>query len=244
MITNDISINGTFKMRINFNLKSIGGNKSQIWLTTTINNERVRIYTRLLIEPEYWIKTKRNQEGERTKEDDSLDRVQLQYNRKINTELTRILDYCHQYGAEVSSNHLMSEHLDHNAKNFKSYINDKLRGIEASSRKNPTNFINAYIKRKTDMVNKDTQLKISSGTIYNHRNALARLQKFCEDKKIRFTWELFNARFEECFTAWMMENNYAANTIASQFSIIKVWLNEAEIEGLITDKYFRRYKTK
>lgn len=41
-----------------------------------------------------------------------------------------------------------------------------------------------------------------------------------------------------------MDKDYAANTIASQFSIMKVWLSEAEMEGLITDKAFHRYTTK
>lgn len=244
MIENEVSINGTFRMRINFNLKGIGSQKSQIWLTTTINKERVRVYTGLLIEPEYWIKTTRAQIGERATEDSSLGRVQLKYNKDVNKGLKKILDYCHQYGVEVSQSHLMNNGMEHNAKNFTNYINCKIRGIEATIRKNPVEFINAYIERKAQMVNKDTQRKIVSGTIYNHRNALQRLQKFCADKHIRLTWELFNAQLEERFTAWMMSKNYTANTIAAQYSIMKVWLGEAEIEGLITDKAFHRYTTK
>lgn len=59
MIHNDINQNKAFQLRINFNLKSlknIGTEKSQIWLTTTINGERVRIYTKLLIKEEHWQK--------------------------------------------------------------------------------------------------------------------------------------------------------------------------------------------
>ena len=244
MIENEVSINGTFRMRINFNLKGIGSQKSQIWLTTTINKERVRIYTGLLIEPEFWIKTTRTQVGERANEDSSLSRVQLNYNKGINKELKKILGYCRLYGVEVSQNHLMNNEMEHNAKNFTNYINCKLRGVEATIRKKPADFINAYIERKSQMVNRDTQRKIVNGTIYNHRNALKRLQKFCADKNIRLVWELFNAQFEERFTAWMMSKNYTANTIAAQYSIMKVWLSEAEIEGLITDKSFHRYTTK
>lgn len=244
MIENEVSINGTFRMRINFNLKGIGSQKSQIWLTTTINKERVRIYTGLLIDPEFWIKTTRKQAGERANEDSSLSRVQLNYNKGINKELKKILGYCRLYGVEVSQNHLMNNEMEHNAKNFTNYINCKLRGVEATIRKKPADFINAYIERKSQMVNRDTQRKIVNGTIYNHRNALKRLQKFCADKNIRLVWELFNAQFEERFTAWMMSKNYTANTIAAQYSIMKVWLSEAEIEGLITDKSFHRYTTK
>lgn len=90
--------------------------------------------------------------------------------------LRKILNYCHEYGAQVSQNYLMNNGMEHNAHNFKSYINNKLRGVEASINKNPVDFINAYIERKSQMVNKDTQRKIVDGTIYNHRNALKRLQ--------------------------------------------------------------------
>ena len=244
MVENEVSINGRFSMKINFNLKGIGSKKSQIWLTTTINKERVRIYTGLKIEPDYWIKTTRTQIGERASEDSALGNVQLKYNKGINKELKQILDYCHQYGIEVSQSHLMSNGMEHNAKNFTNYINAKIRGVEVTIRKKPIDFINAYIERKSEMVNRDTQRKIVDGTIYNHRNALKRLQKFCADKSIRLVWEIFNTQFEERFTAWMISKNYTANTIAAQYSIMKVWLGEAEIQGLITDKSFHRYQTK
>lgn len=243
MISNNL-ISEKFKMRVNFNLKGIGGRKSQIWLTTTINKKRVRIYTGLLIEPEYWIRAARNQEGGSVVEDTSLGRVQLRQNKNVNKRLKQILNYCHEYGVIVSQSHLMDNGMEHNADNFTKYINSKIRGVEASIRKNPEDFINNYIERKSQMVNKDTQRKIVDGTVYNHRNALQRLQKFCEDKRIRLTWELFNAQFEERLTAWMMGKNYAANTIASQYSIMKVWLREAEFQGIITDKSFHRYRTK
>lgn len=242
MIENNIS--QKFTMRINFNLKRIGGRKSQIWLTTTINKQRARVYTGLLIEPEYWIKASRDEIGGKALEDDALGRVQLKYNRYINKELRKIISYCHEYGALVCQNHLMSSNFEHNKENFESFLKNKIRGVEASVRKNPEDFINNYIERKSQMVNKDTQRKIVDGTVYNHHNALQRLQKFCEDKRIRLTWELFNAQLEERLTAWMISKNYAANTIATQYSIMKVWLREAEFQGIITDKSFHRYRTK
>lgn len=244
MIDNNISMSEKFRMRVNFNLKGIGGRKSQIWLTSTINKQRARVYTGLLIEPEYWIKVSKNQIGGKALEDDSLGRVQLRYNKHINKELRKIISYCHEYGALVCQNHLMSSNFEHNKENFENFLKNKIRGVEASIRKNPVDFINAYIERKSQMVNKDTQRKIVDGTVYNHRNALQRLQKFCEDKRIRLTWELFNAQFEERLTAWMISKNYAANTIATQYSIMKVWLREAEYQGIITDKSFHRYRTK
>lgn len=245
MVENEISIDNSFMMRVNFNLKSIGGKKSQIMLTTTINKERVRIYTGLLIEPQFWIKTSRSEIGERANESTSLGRVQCEYNHKINLELRKILGFCREYGVEISQSHLAVNHpMIHSKDNFEEFMRSKIRGVEANIRKNPVEFINAYIARKANMVNRDTQRRIVSGTVYNHKNALRRLKQFCDENRLRIVWELFDARLEENFTSWMMDRGYSANTIASQYSIMKVWLTEAEIENLIVNKAFHRYTTK
>ncbi|WP_291530621.1 tyrosine-type recombinase/integrase [Bacteroides sp. UBA939] len=244
MVSNEVSIANRFVMRVNFNLKGIGGRRSQIWLSTTINKERARVYTTLLIEPEFWLKTTRTQEGGGAVESSTLNAIQNKYNKKINKELEKILDYCKEYGVMVSQSHLMSNVMEHSKTNFEAFLNSKIRGIEVKTRKCPEEFVKAYIERKINMVNKDTQRKIVDGTIYNHQNALQRLERFCREKNQRLVWELFNNRLEENFTAWLMEQNYSVNTIASQYSIMKVWLREAEMEGLINDKSFHRYTTK
>lgn len=248
MIENNISIDGRFQMRVNFNLKDtsrVGGKKAQIYLTTTINRERVRLFTGLSIEPEYWIKTTRAQIGEMAREDSSLGRVQLQYNKNINKELKKILGYCKEYGVEVSNTTLMNDPiLTHSKEHFEEFMKSKIRGEEANIRRNPQIFIENYINRKSTMTNRDTSRRITKGTIYNHKNALRRLLLFCTEKRLRFVWELFDARFEELFTAWMQDNGYAANTIASQFSVMKIWLTEAECDGISIDKRYHKWITK
>ena len=81
MIENEININGRFSLRVNFNLVMKKGSKAQIWLTTTINRQRVRIYTGLRIEPEYWIRAERNQVGERAIVDGNISAVQKRANK-------------------------------------------------------------------------------------------------------------------------------------------------------------------
>ena len=76
-------------------------------------------------------------------------------------------------------------------------------------RKNPLEFIQDYIERKKSMTNKSTKRTLCSGTIYNHMNALKRLQAFCSEKKLGLVWELFNRKLEDKFTAWMNEKGYA-----------------------------------
>lgn len=247
MITNEVNRNKAFQLRINFNLKSlknIGTEKSQIWLTTTINGKRVRIYTKLLIKEEHWLKKGKGEIGECAKEDASLGNIILKENKVINKQLRKIIGYCQEYGTLVSENHLCNNPIEYSGIAFKAFIEDKIRGVEASYSKNPKAFIEAYIQRKSVMTNRDTGRKIANGTIYNHKNALKRIEDFCKEKGLSFTWQIFNKRFEEIFTEWLVGKEYTQNTIAAQYSIIKVWLREAEESNFITDKAFHHYPTK
>lgn len=253
MITSEISVDGKTIMRVNFNLidknkgkgegQSGEDGKQQIWLTTTINNERARVYTRLRIAPCYWIKKTRNETGERALEDGNFSAVQKKENKRINMELEKILIYCKEYANLVSESNLMEDALPFNKNTFVKYMSDRIRGKEAVIRKNAEEFIKDYIQRKATMVNPKTGRKISEGTVYNHIHALQILQQFCQDKHKRIVWELFDKKFSEAYTAWQNEQGFASNTIASHYSIIKVWLKDAESEGFITDKSFHKYPT-
>lgn len=248
MIKSNTFIENGFEMRINFNLKDtsrVRGRKSQILLTTTINRKRARVLTGLTIQPQFWIKKAKNQVGEMAREDSSLGRVQLEYNKNINKELKRILNYCKEYAHEVNRTDLMNDTpLTHSKENFEEFMKNKLRGQEANIRKRPKCFIEEYIQRKSRMTNRDTSRRISSGTVYNHKNSLRRLMLFCEEEHLSLDWELFNSRFEERFTAWLQDKGYAANTIASQYSTMKIWLSEAEASGIEVDKRYNKWITK
>ena len=238
MVENHFYIDREYSMRVNFNLKAVG-KKSQIWITTTINKQRARVFTKLLIEPQHWLKTTRTQIGEKATEDPAIGAVQLRYNKGVNKELKRILDYCREYVKTITEGE-----QDHTKENFENYLKNKINGVEADIRKNPLSFIQDYIERKKCMVNRATQRRIGKGTIYNHNNALKRLQKFCSDNRFALTWQLFDKRFEERLTLWLIEQDYSANTIATQFSIIKVWLKEAELNNIEIDKCYHSYTTK
>ena len=238
MVENYFYIDRNFSMRVNFNLKPVG-KKSQIWITTTIEKQRARVFTKLLIAPQYWLKTTRTQLGEKASEDPAIGAVQLRHNKKVNKGLKEVLAYCKEYTQEVTAGE-----LEHTKDNFVNFLNNKLNGRDTNMKKNPLLFIKDYIERKKRMTNKTTQRNIVSGTIYNHSNTLKRLQEFCDSNRLALTWQLFNSRFEERFTAWLLEKKYSANTIASTFSIIKVWLKEAELNNIEIDKCYHSYTTK
>ena len=58
-------------------------------------------------------------------------------------------------------------------------------------------------------------------------------------------WELFDKFFEDDFEEWfVIEKGYAANTLASQFSIMKVWLKVAKEDKLIENTSVNHWPTK
>lgn len=242
MIRTEISADNTFEMKVHFNLKRIGGTRSQIWLVATIKRVRVKIYTGLLIEPKYWCQAS-GVNGERALESSSISSVANRENRAINQRLKEILSYCKEYGVWVSANNIDECNVKHNAFNFKQHITCRLKGERALERLSTEDYIMQYIERKRTHVNKTSNRILSSGTIYNHTNALNRVKRYCTYKRKRVVWELFNRAFEDDFRAWMNTHKYAPNTIASTFSIIKVWLKEAERDGLITDTSYKNYRT-
>ena len=240
----------TTKLRVNFNLKSthrVGGNRSQIWLSTTINGERVRIYTRQLIIPEHWIKSNRSEiGGGMAREDNTIGRVANKDNKAINKALKQILTYCDDYLKLVCADNLQTteiNRLELSPVTFKEYVECRIIGNDYLKRFNAEDFIKDYISDKRKEVNHTTGKKLSCGTLYNHQNAFNRLLQFAESKNIKITWSLFTKDFERDFTSWMTEKGFTPNTIATQYSIIKVWLTEAEKRNLIEDKSFHHYRT-
>lgn len=242
-----IEIKDKMAMNVSFTLKDLtrlGVSKSQIWLGTTIYGTRVRIYTHLLIEPCLWLKNSSRGNGGMALEDASLGQVNLKECKAINKRLKEIIGFCQDYADAVTKNTLHDEALEHSAENFKTFIYAKIDGKDEKRQLDVEDYIGNYIQTKCSMLNKDTKRQLSKGTIYNHRNSLRRLQQFCKEKRIKLTWKLFDRKFETKFTEWLCSQSYSANTIACQYSVMKVWLTEAETDNLITDKAFHKYPTK
>ena len=146
MVENECYINRKFTMRVNFNLKPVS-DKSQIWLTTTIDKQRARVFTKLLIAPQYWLKTTRTQLGEKASEDPAVGAVQLRHNKEVNKGLKVVLAYCKEYTKEVTAGE-----LEHTKENFENYLKNKINGKNTDIKKRPLTFIQDYIERKKQMV--------------------------------------------------------------------------------------------
>jgi len=130
----------------------------------------------------------------------------------------------------------------------KAIRNYKEKEIEEKIHKEltPSMYFEKYIDSLTKRVIKRTRTYMSPSTIEHHKIILKRYKKFIQDNRlISDTFDIFNNKFESAFETWCYDKqNYTPNTIATTFSVMKVWLNEAENEGLIKTKDFHQWKSK
>lgn len=95
-------------------------------------------------------------------------------------------------------------------------------------------------------VNPRTGTLIAPRTIGHHKVVLKRFKAFFEYKKWgNGTFAVFDKKFGQMMEQWMLVcKGYSANTVPATFSVLKVWLNAAEEEGLIPDRSFHSLKSK
>lgn len=111
----------------------------------------------------------------------------------------------------------------------------------------PTEFFQNYVdnilpKRKNEHRG---GIYVSKGTITNHKIVLGRYKEYIRDRKIKDTFDLFRRGYDDDMRTWCFDSkNYTPNTVCATFAIMKVWLGEAESEGLITDKSFHKWNGK
>lgn len=109
----------------------------------------------------------------------------------------------------------------------------------------PLQFFQSYVDTMHSKVDAHTGRFISDRTIAHHKCVLNRFQSFFAEKHIKDDFSVFDARFQELFIEWAYTSkNYRYNTIPASFSLLKVWLNEAMRQGLMTDDTFKSYRSK
>lgn len=109
----------------------------------------------------------------------------------------------------------------------------------------PSEYFLNYIENMTKTVIKRTGTFRQKETQGHHNIVFKRYMDFLSYSRWADDFSIFGEQFEAKFEYWgLSERNYTANTIAASFSIFKVWLNQAEKEGLIKDPTFHGWKTK
>ena len=111
--------------------------------------------------------------------------------------------------------------------------------------KTPTEFFQEYINGLANKVNPRTGTFVSKDTITNHKIVLKRFNAFLTHTNLIDSFTIFDKRFEDKLESFLLkEYNYTPHTICATNSILKVWLKEAEREGLLQDTSYQSMKTK
>ena len=116
----------------------------------------------------------------------------------------------------------------------------------AKKTKTPTEFFQEYIDGLSNKVNPRTGTLMSHGTITNHKIVLKRYKSFLAHYNYVDSFYLFDKKFESKLETFLLkEFNFTTHTVCATNSILKVWLREAEREGLLKDKTsFKSMKSK
>lgn len=110
----------------------------------------------------------------------------------------------------------------------------------------PLQYFHKVVEEMPKKVVRRTSKIIERRTVGHHEIVLKRFERFVNYKHwVASSFSMFDKRFESEMEQWMLSvEGYSANTVAATFSVMKIWLKQAEEEGLITDKSFHNWKSK
>lgn len=204
--------------------------------------ERYKISIGKKILPELWNK--------KTKEayiSNDMPQLQQRHLKRLNKYINQVKEIVAENFEQLK---YWNDSLGYEARNI---IREKINKIgqeevKEEKKKNISvlDFVQKVIDDMPNKLVKRTGKFIDERTVGHHKIIKKRLEKFFAFKKWGDgTFDLFNKKFENEMEKWMLQTEeYTPNTVCATFSVMKVWLNQAEEEGLIKDGSFHSWKSK
>jgi integrase len=230
---------------VNFNLKNVSNPNAYelIYFISIIKGVKVKVSTGQKALVKSW-----NKELQRCNTGSLYTQRDNKHSKKVNTFLDGLVeDSKRQYTAFMNSA-TMYQTPDDFKKRIQFCIRKKIENIVEDEKKEsikPLQYFEVLIKKMPEKIIKSKGTFIEEKTIEHHKTVFKRIKSFFKDNGKIDSFSVFNKFFESEFENWgYTKKNYANNTIPATFSVLKVWLNEAENEGLITDKSFHNYRSK
>ena len=232
----------------NFNLKSTRDPESEqlLYVITIFKKERVKVSIGKKVLVKCW-----NVKEQRCIISTEFSEQINRYNKRINKFLSKLQEDLEH---EFSINNNFEYHegpcgSKEYIKHLISYAIDKLTGKEQDEikkkRTTPLEFFKGYIENMPQRIVSVTNTYTSPGTIAHHKCVYKRFCEFFRDECIKNDFSVFDNYFPKRFENWaFIKRNYKSNTIPTSFNVLKVWLNEAVRQGLLSDLTFREYKSK
>ncbi|MCM1220727.1 MAG: site-specific integrase [Bacteroides sp.] len=239
-------------IKLNYALKS-EVDKTQpalLYVMFTLGGKRKKISLGYKIIPEYWdsesntvlISSKQTQLQQR--EMKRINKFLKQFENYVSTMIDA--DYLADYESKLVPSAVDKYGI---VARFKQAI-DKIKGKETQEeeKKNitPLEYFKKVVSDMPKKVVRRTSKIIEKKTVGHHEIVLKRFERFVNYKHwVASSFSMFDKHFESDMEQWMLGvEGYSANTVAATFSVMKIWLKQAEEEGLITDKSFHNWKSK
>ena len=230
------------KLRLNFNLKQVRDEKrlTQIMLVTTINQKRIRIYTKLRIEPEYW-----DHRNHRCYLFDHLNLREKRRLKHINKQIEDIVFSLIEADERLA---MRGEYLS--APTIREVV--KENQYHGQLIKDPITCLKGLIDDYEKSVNRKGHRGIES-TKTTYLTALNRLIEFNKQRNTPITsFDDFNKKFFIDFTNYLYgyafgkstkKAHYTQNTVINTLKVLKNLLHRAYDNEMTTNNYFLKVQT-
>ena len=234
--------NGSMNPRLHFNLKQMSDKEklTQIMLVTTVNKQRIRVYTKLRIEPKFWDKTSNRC---CTEQPVSLrERTRLtQINRQLNRLVTSV------YQADLK---LAEEGKYLSLTTLRSIVEEKQPDKQNITA--PISYLYKQVEDYLQHMNRRGKRGIAS-TQRTYLTALKRLETYCIRQKLSIkSFDDFDKKFFVGFANYLYtcpyqkgseQKLYTQNTVINTLKVIKNLLHRAYDNEMTNNNYFQKVQT-
>lgn len=230
----------------NFNLKSVSNPESEelIYFISIVDGVKVKISTGQKALVKTW-----NKELQRCNTGSLYTERENRHSKRVNKYLDWLVEVAAKawknYKESVNPNYKTPAHFKWIIQYAIERKDKEIQEEEKKALVTPLQFFQQYIDAMPNKIVKSTGTFTNPRTIVHHKSVLNRIKDFLNEKMRNDNFSVFDKRFESDFEVWAYTSkNYRNNTIPATFSVLKVWLKEAEKEGLIIDKSFHHYRSK
>ena len=227
-------------LRLRFNLKQVceEDRLTQIMLVTTVNKQRIRIYTKLRVEPKYW-----NGVTYQCNQSELLSRRELQRLNRINEQINNLVCLLYEKDDQLA---MRGEFLSASAIRQVVVENQKRERLQ----QNPLDCLKEFAMDYERSVNRRGKRGIGS-TRETYLTALGRLEEYNRQRRAPIrSFDDFDKRFFSEFTNYLYEyrygktgKHYTQNTVVNTLKVIKNLLHRAYDNELTTNNYFLKVQT-
>ena len=231
---------------LNYNLKDKSEEQTLVYLIGYLD-KRFKVSTQQSVYVKTWdIKSQRCIVS--TEYPDRINRASRKVNKFLDALDKLIDEHFEKYPPLFDSPNWAFNKADNFKTIIQKLIDKQVSGVQEEERKltiTPLQFFQSYVDNMHKKFDMHVGRYISDRTIGHHKTVLKRFNDFFREKFIKDDFSVFDMHFQDLFIDWAYTSkNYRYNTIPASFSLLKVWLNEAERQGMIKDVTYKSYRSK